>query len=238
MCGPSSGLKAINKQIQDFSKQAMAQNSTIFGDDSQVFNSIMGAMDKIVKGGPSQQGFSAAELSARNAAAVQAGATEARNLKAAAASAAGAIGGGNVVTPSGTTAAAVLNAENIAASDTATAENAIQQENYATGRDNFFKSATIEEQAPSVFSTANQSGDVVNSANKTAFQSQQEVDQASNWAMNDITKLGTAAVGGFAQGAGMGLTGGAGKALSSAGNAFPQLNTAIDSETSSATQEQ
>lgn len=200
MCGPSAGTKAINAQIQSFSKQLTAQAGTIFGDASQVFNNIVGAMQGIVSGGPSQQGFSAAELSARNAAAVNAGAAEARNLKAAAASSVGAIGGGNVPTSSGTTQAMVLDAQAKAASDTAGALNEIQSEDYARGNENFFKAAADEGQAPSVFSTANQAAGVADESNKTAFQSQQEMDNESNWAMNDVMKLGSAAIQGFASG--------------------------------------
>lgn len=197
MCGPSAGTKAINAQIQGFSKQLQAQAGTIFGDASSVFNNITNAMQGIVNGGPSQQGMSAAELSSRNAAAVNAGAAEARNLKAAAASSVGAIGGGNTVTSSGTTQAAVLNAQAKAASDTANMENEIQSENYGIGRENFFKAAGTEENAMSGFSQANQAGSVADEGNKTAFQSQQEMDQQSNWAMNDVMKLGSAAVQGL-----------------------------------------
>jgi hypothetical protein len=209
MCGPSSGLKAINTQIQSFSNQVTSQASQIFQGASSVFNNIVGSLQGIVNGGPSQQGFSAGQLSAENAAAENAGATEARNLKGAAASSVGAIGGGNVATTSGATQDAVLSAEQKAASDTATAENQIQQADYAQGNENFWKAEQGEQGATQVFNPATTAAEAATGQQKTAFSSQQEMDNQSNWAMNDIMKLGTSAVSAFAGG----LGGGAAKML-------------------------
>jgi len=220
MCGPSSALKAINTQIQSFTNQVTAEASTVFSGASSVFNTIVGALTNIVQGGPGQQGFSAGELSARNAAAVNAGAAENRNLKAAALSSAAAIGGGNVATPSGATEAIALGAEEKAASDTAGALNEIQSENYATGRDNFFKAERGLQEAPGVFATANQSNEVAGAQQKTAFSSQQEMDNQSNWAMNDIMKLGSAAISGFTGGMGAGFMKGFGGGGSSGGGSW------------------
>jgi hypothetical protein len=191
MCGPSSQMKAINQNIQQFSNQMTSEAGQIFGDSSTVFNNIMGAMQGIVNGGPGQQGFSAAEDSAMNASAVNAGAAEARNLKSAAASGVGAIGGGNVVAPAGSTQAAVTNAETQAASDTANAENQIVQQNYATGRQNFFNAAGAEEQAPNVFGVANQANSAAGQEQKTAMTSQQNIDTQNNWWKSALLKFGT-----------------------------------------------
>lgn len=202
MCGPSSAMKAINRQVTDFSKQVTDQAGQIFGDANRVFNDIVGSLSTIVKGGPSQAGFSAAELSARNASAVQAGATEARNLKGAAASSVASIGGGNVVAPAGSTQDIVLGADQKAAADTAAAVNQVQQENFATGRDNYFKAVAGEEQAPGVFDAATNANKEASDALDKAETSQQSIDTANNWWANDIMQLGSAAIGGFAGGLG------------------------------------
>jgi hypothetical protein len=55
------------------------------------------------------------------------------------------------------------------------------------------------------FSAANQAAGVADEGNKTAFQSQQEIDNQSNWAMNDVMKLGSAAASGLSSGIGAGL---------------------------------
>jgi hypothetical protein len=101
MCGPSSALKAINNNIQSFASTVQTEAGTVFDASSSVFNKIMDSVTGILKGGPSQYGYSAGEQSAKTAAAVNAGAAEARNLKGAAAATAGSVGGGNVVTPAG-----------------------------------------------------------------------------------------------------------------------------------------
>lgn len=214
MCGPSSALKAINSSIQDFAGKVKDEAGQIFGDASKVFNDVMNSVTGIVKGGPSQFGYSAGEFSAKNAAAVNAGAAEARNLKGAAASAAAAVGGGNTVTPAGITQATVLSADQKAAADTAAAENQILQEGFAKGYDEWKTGLETELKAPNVFSVANEANSNVTKAQHEAETSQQNIDAQSNWAMNDIMKLGTSAISGLTSGATGGLSG----AVSNLGN--------------------
>lgn len=214
MCGPSSAMKQLNASVQDFSRQVKSEAGDIFKDASSVFHNIMDSVEGIVKGGPSQYGYSAEEQSAKTAAAVNAGAAEARNLKGAAASSVAAIGGGNTVAPAGTTQEIVLSADQKAAADTATAENQIVQEGYEVGRDNFFKGLAAEEKAPEVFNASTEANRGVTEAQQNAVQSQQNIDTQSNWAMNDIMKLGTSAVSAWA-GGGFKLPGSGNKGTSS-----------------------
>lgn len=202
MCGPSSAMKQINQNIQAFSTKVTDEAGTIFGDANSVFNDIKNAMSGIVRGGPSQAGFSQAELSARNAAAVQAGGAEARNLRGAAAAATGAIGGGNIVAPAGATQQMVMSANQRAAADTAAELNKIQTENFETGRENFFKASAAEEAAPGVFSTTNQANEVAQAGQKQAQQSQKELDTQSNWWQPLLEKGVMGAVGAFTGGLG------------------------------------
>jgi hypothetical protein len=200
MCGPSSATKAINSSIQDFAGTVKSQAGDVFTAASSVFNGIMDSVKGIVSGGPSQFGYSAGEYSAKTAAAVNAGAAEARNLKGAAASSAAAIGGGNVATPAGMTQAATMAADQKAAADTAATENEILQSGFETGRQNYNNAVKAEEGATEVFNPATSADSVVTGAQKEAMTSQTQIDQASNWAMNDVMKLGTAAVSSFASG--------------------------------------
>ena len=194
MCGPSSATKQINAQIQQFASTVKDEAGTVFGDANAVFNKITGALSNIINGGPGQNGWSATENNARTAATVQAGATEARNLKAIAASGAAAIGGGNTVAPAGSTQAMIMGAEEKAAADTAAGLNTNAIANAEAGRDEFNKAISAEEQAPNVFNASTAANQNVSEAQKTAFQSQSQIDNQSNWAMNDIMKLGTTAV--------------------------------------------
>lgn len=215
MCGPSSALKSINANIQSFATQVQTEAKDIYGDASSVFNTIMDSVTGILKGGPSQYGFSAGEQAAKTAAAVQAGGAEARNLKGAAAATAGAIGGGNVVTPAGTIQAETLSAEQKAAADTAASLNAVTQEGYQRGNENFWKGESVASKATDVFNPAIAANADVTKAQHEAETSQQNIDTQSNWAMNDVMKLAPTAIGMVTGGFGnMGEGSGAGSFIS------------------------
>lgn len=200
MCGPSSAMKSINNGIQQFASTVKSEAGDVFSGASQVFHDIMNSVTGIVNGGPSQYGFSAGEQSAKTAAAVNAGAAEARNLRAAAGASVGAIGGGNVVAPAGLQQEAVMSANQKAAADTAAAENAITQEGYDVGRKNYEFATEAEMKAPSAFDASTAANKGVTAAQQEAATSQQNIDTQSNWAMNDIMKLGTTAVAGLTSG--------------------------------------
>jgi hypothetical protein len=204
MCGPSSQLQALNKTVTGILGSAQNEAKTIFGSASTVFNNLVGGLQRIVNGSPSQTGFSTAEVNAKNAAAVQGGATMARNLGGATAASTAAIGGGNAVTPAGGTEAAVLAAKTAAATETAQAENQVVQQNYERGNENFWKATGEEKQLPGMFGTAVGAEGEVNTAAKNAVSTQQEIDKQNNWWQPMVTS----AIGGAAKvGLGM-LTGG------------------------------
>jgi hypothetical protein len=205
MCGPSSALKAVNQNIQNFATTVQSEAGTVFGAANSVFNKITGALSGIIAGGPGQNGWSASQNAARTAATVQAGAAEARNLKGAAASSVAAIGGGNTVAPAGSTQQIVQNADIQAASDTAAGLNQNQIANAQAGQQEFNSAISAEEQAPSAFNASTAANQGVNSANQSAFQSQSQMDTQSNWAMNDVMKLGSSAVQGLTTGFGAGM---------------------------------
>jgi len=221
MCGPSAAMKSINNQIQQFATQAKTEASAVFDASSEVFHNIMDSVTGIVKGGPSQYGYSAGEQSAKVAAAVNAGAAEARNLRGAAATSAAAVGGGNVVAPAGATQAAVLSADQKAAADTAAAQNQIVQQGFEKGERNYDTALKAMESAPDVFNASTNANRGVTEAQHEAETSQQNIDTQSNWAMNDIMKLGEAGISGFTSGLGSGGFGGlfgGKKGSTSAGN--------------------
>lgn len=200
MCGPSSALKAVNQNIQNFAKTVESEASSIFTDASSVFHDIMGGIKGILASGASQFGESANELAATNAQIVQGGATEARNLKSLTATEAAAVGGGNVALPAGATQAATLAAEQKAAADTAAATNLNLQRGYEIGRENFQNAEKVALAAPGVYEPAVEAQKGVTAQQDLAMKSQQNIDTQSNWAMNDIMKLGTAAVSGLTSG--------------------------------------
>jgi hypothetical protein len=188
-------MKAINQSVQSFATTVKSEAGDVFAASSDVFHKIMDSVSGIIKGGPSQYGYSEGEQSAKTAQAVNAGAAEARNLKGAAASQVGAIGGGNVASPAGMQQETVMSADQKAAADTATAENQITQGGFETGRENFFKASDLAEKAPSVFDASSNANKGVSDALKEAETSQQNIDTQSNWAMNDVMKLAPSLLG-------------------------------------------
>ncbi len=119
----------------------------------------------------------------------------ARNLKGAAASSVASIGGGNVSAPAGSTEQAVLDANSKAALSTSESINKIAQENYATGRENYWQAVGNEEKLPGVFDVATNFNKNAADAQDRAMKSQQNIDTMSNWWKTDLMNLGMGAVG-------------------------------------------
>ena len=191
MCKPSEAMKNLNTTVQNFSNQVTSEAGTVFGASNSVFNNIMSATQGIVAGGPSQAGYSQEELSADTAANENAGGAMARNLKGATSSAVSAIGGGNTVAPSGSTQAAVENAETSAAAQTAAGQNQIVQNDYAAGRQNFFNALGAEESAPGVYAPANAFNQTASQEQTAAMTSQQNIDTQNNWWKSALLKVAT-----------------------------------------------
>ena len=203
-CGASSGLKAAASSAQTIASNAASEAQTVFGASSTVFNNLIGGLQRIVTGGPSQQGMSAGEFNASQAAITQNTAALARNLKGAAGSAAAAIGGGNTVTPAGGTEASLLAADTAAAEQGATAQNQLVQNDYNIGRQNYNQAVGEEMQLPNVFGTSTGATNAATGAQGANLTAQQAVNTENNWWQPMVT----AAVGGVSGALTGGLTGG------------------------------
>jgi hypothetical protein len=180
-CGPSDAMKNLNKSIQSFSTSMVDEAKTIFGDASAMFNTISQSVGKIIAGGPSQQGWGAAESSAVTSQIINAAAVSGRNLKSAIGSAISSIGGGNAVMPSGSMA-------NIEAQALAGVEAQKSQQlgqatiaNYEQGNKNYWQAIGAGEQAPSMLGVANEANKNAMSGLTTAQTSQASIDKANNW---------------------------------------------------------
>jgi hypothetical protein len=164
-----------------------------------MFNTVANSVGKIITGGPSQQGWGAAQANAVTSGIINAAAAAGRNIKSAIGSVIGAIGGGNVVAPSGAMANVTAQAlENVEASKTQQMEQATIA-NYQQGNQNYWNAIGAGEKAPSMLDTANAANTNAMGGLKTAETSQQAVDSASNWWQPLITK-GIGAVAGIATG--------------------------------------
>jgi hypothetical protein len=209
MCGPSSGLKALNTTVAGMLNTAKTEAASVFGAASTVFNNLLSSVQQIVKGGPSQQGYSADELNAMNAAVVQGGATMARNLSEAAGTSAAAVGGGNTATP-GAIESAELGAKTAAAAETAGAENQVVQENYAQGNKNYEQAVGQEMNLPNVFNPATESENAATSTAGAALKTQEAVEAGNNWWQPIVTSaiggVSGMATGGLMKSFGVGQT--------------------------------
>ena len=217
-CGPSAAMKNINNSIQSFSGTMVSEAKTIFGDASSMFNTISNAVGKVIAGGPNQQGWGAGLASSVTAGIVNAAATAGRNIKSALGAAIGAIGGGNVIAPSGAMANVTANAlENVEAQKTQQEEQATVA-NYEQGNKNYNEAIAAGEKAPSMLTVANDANKNAMGGLQEAQTSQASIDKANNWWQPYV-------MGGLAAGASM--IPGVGPVLSGAlkaGAGLPQTN--------------
>jgi hypothetical protein len=180
-CGPSKEMKSLNTAVQKTAGDMRQQASQIFGDASSVFTNLMGSLQSIVKGGPSQQGWSAAESNAVKSQIMDQAAINARNQKAAVGNAVASIGGGNTVTPSGLETA--VNLQTNQAVEQAKSQQLEQATvaDYEKGNENYFKAVSGEMQLPKVFDTSIAANKNTMDAQQEAIKSQQSMDTANNW---------------------------------------------------------
>ena len=181
MCGTHGAEKAAAAQQTAFTSQMISEGSQVFGQDSSVFNQLVGAYSPIVKAGPSQPGFSAAESNALNAAAIQNTAAGYRNAAAATKSGVAGFGGGNTLATSGVGLNANVAVGEAAANQQATQLNQIQQANWSQGHQNWLQATQGLAQAPGTFNNMegfNKSAQAGLNANMANAQAQ---DAASNW---------------------------------------------------------
>jgi|GEM_PF-1267532 hypothetical protein len=181
MCGTQSQTQAAAAQQSAFTSSMISEGSQVFGKDSSVFNAMSNAYSQILAAGPSQQGWSAAQQSAVNSQIINQAAVANRNIASAVGNQQAALGGGNVVLPSG--ASSALNAS-IAEQVEAQKSGALTQAqiaNYQQGNQNWLAAGRGLQAAPSVF--GNMSG--FNQAAQTGLNANmanaQAADAASNW---------------------------------------------------------
>jgi hypothetical protein len=195
MCGGApQAQKDVANQQSSFFKTAQDQAGQVFGNSSKVFNDLMTSYAPIVAAGPGQQGFSAPELAARNASAIETTGRAYKNAAAATGNALSAVGGGNLAVAGGSEIGREMGVANAGAAQTSSELNNIQQENYATGRKNYFEAAQGLAGAPSTFNAATGMMGAANTAGEAASKSQNEVasESSSPW------KLLSGALGGLA----------------------------------------
>lgn len=205
-CGASSQQKQIEGQQQSFFNQLTSQSQAVFGAASSVFQSLVNTFTPTIKAGPDQQGFSPAELSARNSAAITNTGQAYKNAKAAVGNQEAAYGGGNISLPTGVNEATDLGLAEAGANQTASELNQIQQENYAVGRQNYENAVKGLEGATDVFNPATGIANAATGAGEAAAKTANEIAQQNNSWMSAVSgvlgSVAGAATGNFTKGLG------------------------------------
>ena len=181
MCGPSSALKSLAANATSFAGQVQQQATQIFGSASTVFNNLIGSVQSVVKGGPGQAGWGAAEASAVNSQILNNAAVSARNEKSAVGNAVAAIGGGNTVNPSGLETAVNLQTAQSVENAKSQQEEQATVANFQQGNQNYNAAVNEEMQLPKVFDASAAVDNAASSANQSATAAQTAVSSANNW---------------------------------------------------------
>ena len=181
MCGPSSALKSLAASATSFAGQVQQQATQVFGSASAVFNNLIGSVQSVVKGGPGQAGWGAAETNAVNSQILNNAAVSARNEKSAVGNAVAAIGGGNTVNPSGLETAVNLQTAQSVENAKSQQEEQATVANYQQGNQNYNAAVTEEMQLPKVFDASSAADKAATDASAAATADQTAISAANNW---------------------------------------------------------
>lgn len=208
--GATGGQKSSLAADQAFQRVLATDYQTTFGQNQALFNNLTTGLQQITNAGASQTGFSPAELAAKNSQAINAAAAGNQKIQTAIGENAAAKGTADPGVESG-----IVQAERAAAEtgvDTALTnqEANITEQNYATGRQNFWNATKGLEEAPGAFenpsSTAANAGSNANSvanqeANAIQQANQEGIDSTLGLIQGLASNAATAASGGAAGGA-------------------------------------
>jgi hypothetical protein len=197
-CGATQGQNNALNQQTSLTQQMTQQGQQIFGNSSQVFNDLIGSLSPTVAAGPSQQGFSQAELSNLNSTAITQNGQSYQNEKAAVGNSMAAAGGGTSALPSGSTEGADLSLAENAGNQTASELSQIKQADYAQGQQNYNTAVSGLESATGVFNPATSAGSAASSAAEgEANTANQIATQNNSWIQGVTGALGGIAAGGM-----------------------------------------
>jgi hypothetical protein len=198
--GASQQQKDISAAQNNYYNVLTQQAEEEFGLASGIFNQLKTMFSPILEAGIDQQGFSKAELDTLNAQVVNQTGTNYKSAAQAVNEELAAQGGGNARITSG---ANDLVRERVAESAAQTASNEelqVQENNYATGRQNFLNAASILAGAPGVFSGATAAAGAANQGGADASQTANEITQANNSWMGLVGGILGAGLSGWASG--------------------------------------
>ena len=210
MCGATGAQNQIQAGQQSLFNNMVGQAQQVFGNSSQVFNDLMSTYSPIVAAGPNQQGYSPTELASMNSQAITNAGQQYKNQKEALGDQQAAYGGGTANLPGGSNLARQTSLAENTGNLTAASLNQITQNNYATGRANYWQAAQGLAGAPSVFNPATSAASsAVGAGAQAANTANQIASQSNSWQQLVGGALGAvagAATGGLTNSLGGGVT--------------------------------
>lgn len=186
-CGASQGQKDVGQQQTSLFNQLTQQSQQVFGNSSTVFNDLISSFAPVVAAGPNQEGFSQGEKSNLDSQAITNTGQAYKNASQAVRESEAAVGGGNVSMPGGADIGKDLSIAESAAQQTSSELGQINEANYATGRDNYFKAATDLENATNVFNPSTEAGNAATGSGKAAADTQNQIAQENNSWVSAVT---------------------------------------------------
>lgn len=207
MCGPSKQQEQIAGQQASFAGTLQSNYATQFGAQSAILSSLNNAMSPIVAAGPNQQGYSAQELSALNAHAINTAGGAYKNAAQAVSGQLAGRGGDSGLT-SGVDAQIKGSLASSAAGNASNALNTIATQNYDVGRQNFFNAASGQRALAGLYDPTGYAGQGTGASN-AAFGDATKVQDEKNQEESEIAG-GIASIGMDAATFGVGAAGGGG----------------------------
>jgi hypothetical protein len=188
-CGPSAGQTSALQTDQSFQKTLNTNYGEVFSENQDLMNNLTSNLGQIIGAGPSQQGFSAAELAAKNSQNINDAAASNQKIQ----TAIGENGAKSGVASPGVESG-IEQAERATAAtqvDTNMNNNAatITQQNYDTGRQNYWSAVKGQEEAPAAFEDpeTQAANSVTGSNSATATQANQNAADSTG---NELLGLG------------------------------------------------
>jgi hypothetical protein len=200
MCGANQQQQQISDAQQQMYNTLTASYQTAFGQSQAITSALTAQFMPIMQAGPSQTGYSQAELNALNTQATQSVATNYAQAQRATAQALAAQGGGNTLLPNSISANLLAQNTNAAAAQRTSLQNTITQNNYAQGYQNWNTAASVLNNTAGLLNPnayASSATSAGTSAANTANQIAQQNNSIWNAAIGALGSVGGAALGGY-----------------------------------------
>lgn len=211
MCGPTTAETSQQAQMSSLATQLQSNYGTLFGEQQGVLSELNNSLSPIVTAGPSQSGFSGAQLSALQTSAINAsGGAAASAEQAARTFGAGEGGGGTSGMTSGITKQIEAGIASQQAGQLAGTENQIALANAQQGQQNYWRAVGGQQALASAYNPSGAASGAI-SAGGTAFseasqiqQQQQQEDAAIAGGIASLaTNIAAPGIGGAMGGGGM-----------------------------------